>query len=162
MMSVKTNIGFFIALILMAFNLNAKPQPSISMQINWADGFSYEQSLVIQVIVTSQMSSEKMRFKLSVPDGVTVNRNTEFELSIEKGVPLNLEFTVFILSDTLGHIEAEASIGSSHQMFFRAARKLMLGDVALSKKSQPSGNTANSSFQHTERNGVMLREYRLP
>ncbi len=162
MMSIKIKIGLFIALILIAFNLSAKPQSSIVMKMNWADGFSYEQSIVVRVVVTSQISSEKMRFKLSVPDGVVVSRDTEFESIIEKNVPLNMEFTVFIPSGTQGQIDAEASIGDSHQVFFRAIRKLMLGNIAISKKMQPANNTIDPSFQHTERNGVMLREYRLP
>lgn len=161
-MKIMSRFSIFIVLLFMVFSINAKPLPSLSMKMNWTDGIAYEQPVKIHVEVVSQISSDNMNFKLSLPDGVTlIDGSTSFQQKIEKGQPLSLDFTLFIEKNAVGQIDAVASIGNSSQVFFRAARKLIVENIV---KSQKSGSHVIKlpAYRHTERNGVKLREYQLP
>jgi len=154
--------SIFIVLLFMAFCVSAKPLPSLSMKMNWNDGIAYEQPVKMHVELMSQISSEKMKFNLSLPDGVTLlDGETSFQVNIEKGQPLLLDFTLLIKKTALGQIEASASIGSASQVFFRAASKLNVESLVRSQKSSSRAITA-PAFRHTDRNGIKLREYQLP
>jgi len=161
-MKIMTRLNTFIVLFFVAFSINAKPLPSLSMKMNWSDGIAYEQAVKVHVEVVSQISSDKMDFKLSLPAGVTLmDGKTSFQQKIEKGQPLSLGFTLFIEKSAVGQIGATASIGDASQVFFRASSHLKIDSVV---KSQKSGARVIPlpAYRHTERNGVKLREYQLP
>ncbi|HFE38309.1 MAG TPA: hypothetical protein ENK06_07835 [Gammaproteobacteria bacterium] len=161
-MKQKMRISVVLVLILLAASLHAKPRSSLYMSMNWTNGVAFDQPVSFHVAVTSLISSKKMRFKLNLPKGVSlISGNASFEREIEKGVPLSLDFTVVIEKNASGAIAAEASIGDSSQVFFRAARTLVIANTTNSKQLK-ARDTAAPGFHYSERNGVKLREYRLP
>jgi len=163
-MKLKTHLCFFI-LLLVAFNLSAKPRPSLFMSMEWVNGIVYNQPADVYIEIASQISSEQMRFSLNLPDGVTlIDGELAFERKIEKGQPLSLTYTLMIENNAAGDVEAEASIGDSSQVFFRAAKKLTITPSNVSQVFSQTlkARAVSPSFHHTERNGVKLREYKLP
>jgi len=161
-MKIMTRFSLFFVLFLMAFSSIAKPMPSLSMKMYWSEGIAYEQPVKVHVEVVSQLSSDNMRFKLTLPAGVTlVDGETSFQHKVEKGQPLFLDFTLFIDKNAAGQIDATASIGNASQVFFRAASHLRVESAVKSQKSS-SRAIAPPAYRHTERNGVKLREYQLP
>jgi len=161
-MKIMTRFSIFIVLLITAFSSIAKPLPSLSMKMSWNDGIAYEQAVKVHVEVVSQITSDKMDFKLSLPAGVTlVNGEISSQHKIEKGQPLSLDFTLFIDKNAAGQIDATASIGNASQVFFRAASHLRVESAVKSQKSSARVITP-PAYRHTERNGVKLREYQLP
>jgi len=156
-------ILFCLVLLLFAHTVSAKPLPSLTMKMHWVNEIAYDQPVKVKLEVSSQISSKDLKFELEIPAGVAIiNGDTMFSREIKKGEPLRVDFTIIIDKGVTGKIKAKSSMGGAGQALFRASSQLTLGNSINPQKIGARATEPDSSFRHTERNGVKLREYKLP
>ena len=162
-MNIKFTLCVFLLMSLLAVgSVCAKPHSSLRMSLSWEDSLVYDQPVTVQVEVTSQVATQALLLRLTLPEGVElIEGKLHQTIEIEKNEPVFILYKVLISKGSTGFIEAEANLGEAGQVFFRAAKRLSIENPMALRKIQ-SDSTSTPAYRHTERNGVKLREYQLP
>jgi len=145
-----------------SISANAKPLPSLSVQMHWQNDIQLEQSNVIQIILLSHISTSQLQLDISLPEGVSLLKGQkQYLLTMEKGKTKELQLEVYVDKSAVGNIKAEARVGEKGEAMFYAADAINITSAALSQSIKPRNKSEEPQFKRTERNGVKLREYRL-
>ena len=171
---IKILSAILILFVLAVSVANSKPLPALSVKMQWQGDLVIDMPMTLALSVFSHVSTDDLAITLSLPAGVTLLEGQVKEvISIKGSKPAEKTYTVQISKTAVGFISAEVRMNGNNsnaqttQTSFYAVAALPVSNNVVDGTSQSiqkisPRDEAKQDFKRVQRDGVWLREYKLP
>lgn len=150
----------FLLLVWAPLIMAAKPAVPLSLKMEWTAPVALDSYNTFTIHALSAVSASKVTLTLTLPQNVDLVDGTKItELSLQRGVPYERQFKVFVNSNAQGVIRGVLSMGQAGSAYFSSVAELPLNTGNTS--SLKPRNLPEKKYRQIIRDGVKLREYKL-
>lgn len=154
-------IILFFSLVTLPLAYAAKPASALSLSMEWSVPPIKGQVNEFKVTIVSSIPAKDASLEITLPEALQlVDGKVSSHLQIEVAKPVDVVFKVFVPETGNGSIGASVSIGQRGQAYFSANQELPISNAQ--QQTLKSRNIIKPQYEINERNGVRIREYKLP